>query len=174
MTEYDNLIIMAHAKDETIFFYDFITPRSVVLLLTKPYLKHDEDIMKDVIIRKGATLITFNVVEGFDINFKLDNDTKKMLKSYISSTSIGKIITLGNIAKDIDPQNREIYSFINGLNLKNHYMVHYDVTGKKQVSRTVIEYMNRYASSYKLDKQRKIRMDAYLDTYTKITGLKRV
>jgi hypothetical protein len=53
-------------------------------------------------------------------------------------------------------------------------MVHYDVTGKKQVSRTVIEYMNRYASSYKLDKQRKIRMDAYLDTYTKITGLKRV
>ena len=41
--EYDNIIIAAHALDVLIFFYDFITSRSLVVVCSKPKSKLDFD-----------------------------------------------------------------------------------------------------------------------------------
>ena len=50
---YENIIIAAHALDVLIFFYDFITPRSLVIVCSRPKTKNELTSLNTLIIKKG-------------------------------------------------------------------------------------------------------------------------
>jgi len=168
----DQLIILAHTKDETVFFYDFITSKTVVVLLTKPFRLSEEEIIMEVMIKKGATLIKLNVTETFDSDYKMDDDTKKKLVGCIRSIRAKKILTMPKIEKEFDSQNRAIFDFIKTLNFNEHYVVNLSdtVSPNKVVGKDIMYFMKMYASIYKTTEQRE-RLKIYIDTYNKVFDL---
>lgn len=130
--EYDNLILIAHAKDETIFFYDYITHNSLVVLLTKPSVRHDNEVLNDVIIKKGASLAYLDEIESFETDYELENRSKSKLSSIMATYDFERIITHGAVSKKSDPQNRALFDYTKSLKLKNHYVLNYGETSNKK------------------------------------------
>ena len=54
---YDNIIILSHCRDELVFFFDYITHKTLLILITKPASEREFLILNKFVIRKGCELI---------------------------------------------------------------------------------------------------------------------
>ena len=143
---YDNIIIAAHALDILIFFYDFITSRSLVVLCSKPKSKLDFDSLNSLIVNKGTELIVLDDLDTYESSYVISNRTKFFISS-ISEYKADKIITQVRATVDSDKIARDIYDYCVKLNMKNHYIIKLDKTNKKQIPRLFFDIANNFTKN---------------------------
>ncbi len=143
---YDNIIIAAHALDILIFFYDFITSRSLVILCSKPKSKLDFDSLNLFIINKGTELIVLDDLDTYDPSYVISNRTKFFISS-ISEYKSDKIITQVRATLESDKIARDIYDYCVKLDIKNHYVIKFDKNNKKDITRLFIDITKKFTQN---------------------------
>ena len=164
---YDNIIIAAHALDVLIFFYDFITSRSLVILCSKPKSKSDYNSLNSLIVNKGAELIILDDLDTFDPSYVLSNRTKFFINSIIEYKS-DKIITQVRATSDSDKIARDIYDYCVKLNMSNHYVIKFDNNNKKEIPRLFLDIAN-YFTQNNVD-----RVNYLTNIYSHVNGLEKI
>ena len=143
---YDNIIIAAHALDVLIFFYDFITSRSLVVVCSKPKSKLDFDSLNSLIVNKGSELIILDDIDTYSPLYVLSDRTKFFINSLIEYKA-DKIITQVRATSDSDKIARDIYDYCSKLNLKNHHIIKFDKNNKKYVSKLFLDIANNFTQN---------------------------
>jgi len=128
---YENIIIAAHALDVLIFFYDFITPRSLVIVCTKPKSQNDFISLNNLIIKKASEMIILEDIDTYSPDFVLSPQTKYFLNS-IKEYGYDRVITQVRATSDSDKVAREIYDYISLLKLDNHHMINFDLANNNE------------------------------------------
>lgn len=129
---YDNIIIAAHALDVLIFFYDYITYRSLVVICTKPKSKNDFNSINTFIIKSGCEMMVLDDIDTYLPSYVLSDRTKQILNS-ITKYKATKIITQVRATIDSDKIARDIYDYCTQLKLANHYVIIIDKTNEKNI-----------------------------------------
>jgi len=96
---YDNIIVISHCRDELVFFYDFITHRTLLILITNPSSERELYIINELVIKKGCELIILDNINSFDITKKDEYKHKMHLwfkKTLEENQSINTIV-MGHI-----------------------------------------------------------------------------
>jgi hypothetical protein len=164
---YENIIIAAHALDVLIFFYDFITPRSLVILCSRPKTKNELNSLNTLIIKKGTELIILDDLDTYIPEYVLSDRTKYFLNTIIEYKS-DKIITQVRATIDSDKIARDIYDYCIKLGLKNHHVIKFDKYNKKIISRLFIDMANNFT-------QNNIERQNYLTSiYGTVNGLEKI
>ena len=164
---YDNIIITAHALDVLIFFYDFITSRSLVVLCSKPKSKLDFDSLNSLIVNKGAELIVLDDLDTYNPLYVLSDRTKYFINS-ISEYKYNKIITQVRATVDSDKIARDIFDYCVKLNIKNHNIVKIDKTNKKEIPRLFLDIANNFT------KNNVDRVNYLANIYSYVNGLEKI
>jgi hypothetical protein len=164
---YENIIIAAHALDVLIFFYDFITPRSLVVVCSKPKAKNDFNLLNTLIIKKGSELIILDDIDTYSPLYVLSNRTKFFLNSIIEYKA-NKIITQVRATADSDKLARDIYDYCIKLELKNHYIIKFNKDNNKIIPRLFLDIANIFT-------QNNIERQGYLtNIYNTVNGLEKI
>jgi hypothetical protein len=120
-----NLIIIAHIREETIFFYDELGPQTTIIILTEPECYAIKRMFLELMIDLGVTVIDLKETESFDSNYKLSQNSISIIKSLINQYNYKKIITHPKYSILSDPQNRALFdlasNIINYKGTNNHY-----------------------------------------------------
>lgn len=164
---YDNIIIAAHALDILIFFYDFITSRSLVILCSKPKSKLDFDSLNSFIINKGAELVVLDDIDTFNSLYVLSDRTKSFISS-ISEYKSDKIITQVRATSESDKIARDIYDYCVKLNIKNHYIIKFDKNNKKDITRLFIDIANNFTQN------NMERVNYLANIYSYVNGIEKI
>lgn len=126
------LILIAHVRDETIFFYDQLGPETTIVLLTEPRCFMLKKIFLDFMNDLGTTVIDLRENETFDLNYQMSERSFEIIRSLLIENKFQYIITHPKYSLENDPQNRILYDtvfeFIKRLGTKNHYT--YNKIGK--------------------------------------------
>jgi len=176
---YDNIIIISHCRDELVFFLDFITHRTLLVLVTKPSSSQEFQIINNFIIKKGCELVILEEPDTFNITFKLSDKTKSIIKLFCEYKSYNKLITQDRTTVESDVVSREVFDFVHSLKLNNkqlikkHYVPEYDVKNKKVIPQGFYNSAVKYAQVYlNTDKEINNRVNMMMNTYSSVTGLK--
>jgi hypothetical protein len=164
---YENIIIAAHALDVLIFFYDFITSRSLVVLCSKPKSKLDFDSLNTLIVNKGSELIILDDIDTYSPLYVLSNRTKYFLNSIIEYKS-DRIITQVRATKESDKIARDIYDYCLKLNLKNHYNIQIDKMNKKNIPKLFLDIANNFTTN------NLTRVNYLANIYSYVNGLEKI
>jgi hypothetical protein len=172
---YDNIIIAAHALDVLIFFYDFITSRSLVVLCSKPKSKLDFDSLNSLIVNKGTELIILDDLDTYSPLYVLSDRTKFFINS-ISEYKSDRIITQVRATTDSDKIARDIYDYCVKLNIKNHYTIKLDKNNKdnnnknnkKEIPRLFLDIANNFT------KNNMDRVNYLSNIYSYVNGLEKI
>lgn len=164
---YDNIIIAAHALDVLIFFYDFITSRSLVIVCSKPKSKNDFDSLNTFIIKKGSQLIILDDIDTYDPSYDISNRTKYFLNSIIEYKS-DKIITQVRATIESDKIARDIFDYCLKLDIKNHYIIKIDKTNKKEITRLFLDIANIFTQN------NTERVNYLANIYFQVNGLEKI
>ena len=164
---YDNIIIAAHALDVLIFFYDFITSRSLVVVCSKPKSKLDFDSLNSLIVNKGTELIILDDIDTYSPLYVLSNRTKIFINS-ISEYKSDRIITQVRATSDSDKIARDIYDYCVKLNIKNHYIIKLDKNNKKEIPRLFLDIANNFT------KNNMDRVNYLSNIYSYVNGLEKI
>jgi hypothetical protein len=164
---YDNIIIVAHALDVLIFFYDFITSRSLIILCSKPKSKLDFDSLNSLIVNKGSELIILDDIDTYSPLYVLSSRTKFFLNS-ICEYSSDKIITQVRATVDSDKIARDIYDYFIKINIKNHYTIKLDKNNKKKIPRLFYDIANNFT------KNNMDRVNYLSNIYSYVNGLEKI
>ena len=123
---YDNIIIAAHALDILVFFYDFISEHSLIILCTTPKSINDFNSLNTLIIKKGAELIILDDEDTYLPTYILTDATKFVLNNVLNNITMyksEKIITQVRATIESDKIARDIYDYCESLKLHNHYVI---------------------------------------------------
>lgn len=164
---YDNIIIAAHALDVLIFFYDFITPRSLVVVCSKPKAKNDFNLLNTLIIKKGSELIILDDIDTYNPSYVISNRTKYFLNSIIEYKA-DKIITQVRATTDSDKIARDIYDYCVKLAIKNHYTIKLDKNNKKGIPRLFLDIANIFTQN------NSERVNYLANIYSYVNGLEKI
>ena len=164
---YDNIIIAAHALDVLIFFYDFITSRSLVVVCSKPKSKLDFDSLNSLIVNKGTELIILDDIDTYSPLYVLSDRTKFFINS-ISEYKSDRIITQVRATTDSDKIARDIYDYCVKLNIKNHYTIKLDKNNKKGIPRLFLDIANNFT------KNNMDRVNYLSNIYNTVNGLEKI
>jgi hypothetical protein len=168
---YDNIIIVSHCRDELVFFYDFITHRTLLILITQPASERELFIINDLVIQKGCELIVLDNINSFDTNFQLNQKTKDVLKIYSNYYGYEKFITQAKTTIQSDAVSRAVYDFVSSLQLDNHYIPEYNKTNKK-ITAEFNKYALKYAKVYLIKQSHiKNRILMFQNTYLSVSNL---
>jgi len=115
-----NLILIAHVRDETVYFYDSLGPLTTVVLLAQPNNFELKRIFLDLMNDIGTTVIDLREYETFDPSYRMSDRSKTIITKLISEYKFEKIITHPKYDYENDPQNRELFDLVKKLNPKNH------------------------------------------------------
>lgn len=120
-----NLILIAHVRDETVYFYDQLGPNTTIILLAKPNCYAIKKIFLDFMNDIGTTVIDLMEEETFDKNYIMTRKSINIIRTILLKYGYEKIITHPRYAIDNDPQNRAIYDIVSYILTKigkcNHY-----------------------------------------------------
>lgn len=169
---YDNIVLMAHPKDESVFFFNYITNKTLVILLANSNQDLNNNIMKSFMLKRGATLVCLNDIEDFDVTYEISNKLKMIIKEYIDVSNFEKIITHTKIKIETDVQNRRLYEFVRSLKLNNHYTIVYDSTlplRKLQTQQMV--WLKKYSNLYQ---EKKNVFELYSETASFVRGINKM
>jgi hypothetical protein len=164
---YDNIIIAAHSLDVLIFFYDFITSRSLVIVCSKPKSKNDFNSLNLLIVNKGTELIILDDIDTYSPLYVLSDRTKFFINSIIEYKS-DRIITQVKATSDSDKIARDIYDYCIKLNISNHYIIKFDKTNKKNIPRLFLDIANNFTQN-NLD-----RTNYLANIYSYVNGLEKI
>lgn len=164
---YDNIIIAAHALDVLIFFYDFITSRSLVIVCSKPKSKLDFDSLNSLIVNKGTELIILDDIDTYSPLYVLSDRTKFFINSIIEYKA-DKIITQVRATIDSDKIARDIYDYCYKLNISNHYVIKLDKNNKKEIPRLFLDIANNFT------KNNMDRVNYLSNIYSYVNGLEKI
>lgn len=168
---YDNIIIAAHALDILIFFYDFITARSLVVLCSKPKSKLDFDSLNSFIVNKGTELIVLDDLDTYEPSYVISDRTKLFINSIIEYKA-DKIITQVRATVDSDKIARDIYDYCVKLNIKNHYKINItnttNTTNKKDIPKLFLNIANNFT------KNNTERVNYLANIYSYVNGLEKI
>ena len=162
------LIIIAHVRDETIYFYDELGPNTTVILLSQPKCYAIKQIFLEFMNNIGATVIDIKNTESFDDNYRLDNRSIRIIMNLLKDYNYGKILTHPETVTD--PQNRELFKLIRDYmkirNMNNHYT--YNMISNKTmiqgIQKGILELYCRASN-----KENKLDMELYKN-YTNIAS----
>lgn len=163
---YENIIIAAHALDVLIFFYDFITPRSLVIVCSKPKSKNDFNSLNTLIVNKGVELIILDDIDTYSPSYVLSDRTKYFISSIIEYKS-DRIITQVRATVNSDKIARDIYDFCLKLQLKNHYIIKINKLNKN-IPRLFLDIANNFT------KNNKERIQYLTNIYSYVNGLEKI
>lgn len=164
---YENIIIAAHALDVLIFFYDFITPRSLVIVCSRPKTKNEFNSLNTLIIKKASELIILDDIDTYIPEYVLSDRTKYFLNTIVEYRS-DKIITQVRATIDSDKIARDIYDYCIKLGLKNHYVIKFDKDNKKIIPKLFLDMANNFT-------QNNIERQNYLTSiYGTVNGLEKI
>ena len=110
-----NLIITAHVRDETVFFYDLLEggQTTTIFLLSEPQNFGLKKIFLDFMNNLGVEVIDIREPEIINNpNYKMCTRSKQILDSLLKNESFEKIIIHPRYAKENDPQNRALHDFV--------------------------------------------------------------
>ena len=132
----NNLIIIGHIREETIYFYDMLGPQTTVVILTEPACYPIKHMFLELMIDMGVTVIDLKETESFESNYKLSSNSISIIKSLINNYNYKKIITHPKYSIFSDPQNRAIFNLVSDMvNYKgtdNHYT--YNKTDNNEIN----------------------------------------
>ena len=175
------LIVMAHVRDETIFFYDQLGPETTIVLLTEPKCYMVKKIFLDFMNDLGTTVIDLRENETFDINYQMSTRSLEIIRSLLIENHFQNVITHPKYTLENDPQNRILYNtvfeFIKRLGTKNHYT--YNKIGKYGnanvpcgIKKGIIElYCRAETSDASLDKK---LYENYVGITSNISGIRKI
>jgi len=170
------LIIIAHVRDETIYFYDNLGPNTTVILLSQPKCYAIKQIFLEFMNNIGATVIDIKNTETFDKNYRVDNRSVKIIMNLLKDYNYSKILTHPETVND--PQNRELSKLIKDYmkirNMNNHYTYNM-ITNKTTIQGIQKGILELYCRAS--NKENKIDMELYKN-YTniasRISGIKKL
>lgn len=175
------LIVMAHVRDETIFFYDQLGPDTTIVLLAEPKCFLLKKIFLDFMNDLGTTVIDLRENETFDINYQMSTKSLEIIRSLFIKNHFQYVITHPKYLLENDPQNRILYDtafeFIERLGTKNHYT--YDKIGKYGtlnspcgIKKGIIElYCRAESSDESIDKN---LYENYVGITSNISGIRKI
>lgn len=172
---YDNIIIVSHCRDELVFFYDFITHRTLLILVTKPSSEREYYLINKFVIMKGCELIILEEPNTFNPNFKLSPKTMSILKYYTNYPSYDKLITQVFATPESDIVSNQVFIFIKNLNLDNHYIPTFNKDNKKNIPENFNNIALLYAKTYLENKEDiNTKMLMFFNTYRSVTGITKI
>lgn len=119
------LILMAHVRDETVYFYDELGPTTTIILLSQPKCYALKKIFLDFMNDLGTTVIDLQEPETFDVDYIIGNRSLRIIRSFLRDYRFDKIITHPRYSKENDSQNRALYDLIRdyvaAIGKDNHY-----------------------------------------------------
>lgn len=176
-----NLIIMAHVREETVYFYDQLGPTTTVVLLAEPICYAIKRIFLELMIDLGVTVIDLREKESFDKNYKMTPNSLAIIKSLLTEYNFDKIITHPKYALSNDSQNRIIFdavsTILRSIGSNNHFT--YNKIGEYGspnipcgVKKGILElYCKIITKDGSLNKK---MYDNYLSITSNISGVKKV
>ena len=172
---YDNIIIVSHCRDELVFFYDFITHRTLLILITKPSSEREHYLINKFVIMKGCELIILDEPNTFNYTFKLSSKTMSILNYYANYLSYDRLITQVYATPESDIVSNQVFIFIKSLKLNNHYTPTYDKNNKKNIPEIFSNIAILYAKTY-LDNKEDINKKTlmFFNTYRSVTGITKI
>lgn len=109
------LILIAHVRDETIFFYDQLGPLTTIVLLTEPKCFMLKKIFLDFMNDLGTTVIDLREDETFDAKYQMSERSFEIIRSLLIENNFQFVITHPKYSFDNDPQNRALYDTVHGF-----------------------------------------------------------
>ena len=172
---YDNIIILSHCRDELVFFFDYITHKTLLVLVTKPASEREFLILNKFVVRKGCELVILDEPDTFDVHFKLSEKTKAVLNYYAHYPSFNKYITQVKTTPESDIVSNQIFSYVKMLHLDNHYVLTYNKDNKKEIPELLTEYGQLYAKVYNNEPDKiNNKMLMFYNTYRSVTGITKI
>ncbi|VBB18857.1 hypothetical protein YASMINEVIRUS_1389 [Yasminevirus sp. GU-2018] len=176
-----NLIVIARAREESVFFYDSIDRNTTIVLLAEPNCYPIKRIFLEFMTDIGATVIDLREKESFDSNYKMTKRSQQILAKLITENSYDKIITHPKYSRNNDPQNREIFDFVSlmvrALGTNNHYTYNkIGVNGNPKlpckVKMGIFELYCRMGNNN--DEINRQMLQNYINISSNISGIRRV
>lgn len=176
-----NLILIAHVRDETVYFYDELGPTTTIILLSQPKCYALKKIFLEFMNDLGTTVIDLRENETFDPGYKLSKRSESIIISILRDYNFEKIITHPKYDINNDPQNRELYDLtiklMNKYKNNNHYT--YNKIGLNGIPKLpcgikkgILEmYCKILSPNNKLDKE---TYDNYSSITSNIYGLRKL
>ena len=118
--KYESIILLGHCKDELVFFYDYLSHQSLVVLISQPASVQEDELFKLIMIHKGCDYIILTEIDTFNPNFILSKQTQDQLAN-LSEIKYDKLITQTAIIPESDPITDQIYKYVRSVQLPNHY-----------------------------------------------------
>jgi hypothetical protein len=166
---------MAHVRDESIFFYDWIDKNSLIVILTKPELGVYEEVFQDVCRKKGCTVYSINDDIDMDKDYSLSERAKSIIDSVLEEFDGKnvKIITHPKFTRESDPQNRELFDYVAAKYLDNHY-IYKKSDVDKLLSNGRKRSLMKYCMIFKNEDDRLERFYNYVTIAQKIHTLRKI
>ena len=172
-----NLIIIGHVRDETIYFFDYLGPRTTVILLAEPKCYAIKKLFLELLNEYGSTVIDLREEESFDEKYVMTKKSGDVITRILDEYTFEKVITHPPYSND--PQNKSIYDLVSSFNKKtnklNHYVYKIDIKNLVEpcaMKKGIIELYSKIASSNK-ESYEKIYKN-YIDITKTISGIVQV
>jgi hypothetical protein len=107
-----NLIIIAHVRDETIYFYDELGPTTTIVLLSQPKCYQLKKIFLDFMNDLGTTVIDLQEEETFHTSYTMTKKSTDIINTLLKNFNYEKVLTLPQYNKNNDPQNTALYNLV--------------------------------------------------------------
>ena len=167
--KYDSIILLGHCKDELVFFYDYLSHQSLVVLISQPSSSQEDELFKLIMIHKGCDYIILSEIDTFNPNFVLSEYTKMEINNLLE-IRYNKLITQTAIVPESDPITDKIYKYIKSLNLSKHQTLQItEVDPLKVIPPSFLAYSKLYIKIYiqnKAEQQNRLLM--YTNTYRSV------
>jgi hypothetical protein len=141
------ILLIAHVRDETIYFYDNIDSLTTVILLASPKSKVLKQIFLECMNKIGATVVDLDEQETFDPKYQMSAKSTSIIKKLLSGYKYQYIITHPRYTKESDSQNRALYDIAEymckNLGTYNHYTFGYKEKNNRNMINPRKEYMIR-------------------------------
>ena len=174
MNSGQNIIITAHVRDESLFFYDWLHNNTILIILTKPELNAYGEVFHNVCIKKNVTVYCLNQELDMSKDYKLGKREKEIIDSLLSIHEDAKrVITHPKFTRESDAQNRELFDYVAGKNLDNHYIYEKSKNPVK-IDRDRKKALMKYCMIFKNEEARVKRLQKYVGIAQKVGKLIRI
>jgi hypothetical protein len=114
----ENLIIIGHVRDETIYFFDKLTPKTTIILLSEPKCYSIKKIFLELCNEYGIEVIDLREKECFNTNYKLPKRIVNIISSIILNNTFKNIFIHPLFTLESDIQNRLLTQLVSSLSSK--------------------------------------------------------
>lgn len=173
--ENENILFIAKIREETIYFFELLTSRTIIVLLTKPECYELYRTFIEIMAHLHVTVIELDENETFSSSYQLSNKSKTIINDLLTNYKYKRVVTHPNYELN-DPQNTNLYKFVSSIinNLNNHYTYNKTVKERK-LCRQQLDIIKMYSYVVEIEKiTTKNVYDNYIQIASSIDGLKLV